>query len=284
MKKLALILALIIIPCSAFGLEMLNDSTMDGITGQSGVSIAFDDLQIFINIDTMAYIDCDGFNSLTGQNCTGAGGALAIQNFQIDVLNINAILSSTIPDGGTTNNGTTGNSAMGLYSSACGDIPLFYNYGSMTALTGCYLNGALSYVGGLSVQGTDGLNNYTAIGKDTTTMGTASNGFQAQALSIDVTDKLPALSAGWVNNWAGTGLAGLNVGGVMITVPTMEIYINSMTFTPYYTGMVGTHASHAANDVYNAKHVLNVDANFGTFEIDGITVAILSGWLEIAPH
>ena len=42
MKKLALILALMIIPCSAFGLEMLNDSSMDSITGQSGVSIAVD--------------------------------------------------------------------------------------------------------------------------------------------------------------------------------------------------------------------------------------------------
>ena len=37
MKKLALILALLIIPCSAFGLEMLDNNTMDSITGQAGV-------------------------------------------------------------------------------------------------------------------------------------------------------------------------------------------------------------------------------------------------------
>ena len=49
MKKLALILALMLIPCSAFGLEMLTNNALDNVTGQAGVAIAADDIQIFLH-------------------------------------------------------------------------------------------------------------------------------------------------------------------------------------------------------------------------------------------
>ena len=117
MKKLALILALIIIPCSAFGMQMLDDNSMDSITGQSGVSIAFDDIQLFINIDTMAYIDSDGLQSssiFNVESCDGAAGAVYLSDFQIDVLNVNAIVA-------TTSSGVT----TGLTSCSCGRIPRF---------------------------------------------------------------------------------------------------------------------------------------------------------------
>ncbi|MDA8402622.1 MAG: hypothetical protein M0Z56_00275 [Desulfobacteraceae bacterium] len=300
MKKLVLILALMIIPCSAFGLEMLNDNTMDGITGQSGVTIAFDDIQLFINIDTMAYIDCDGLTTVTGNRCTAAGGAVGIQNFQIDVLNINAIVSSTVVDTSYKSDGTTVfhstnqtaaavGGPMGLYSVPCGDIPLFYNYANTATTGSCYLS---SIISGATNSNHKGLDHYTATNN---ALG-ATQGFKAQGLTIDVTDALPAATAGWKNNYAGVSAATLNgtfatitiatttVGGVFITLPTCEIYINSMILTPFYTGMIGTQSSHAANDVYLANAAMGLKSNFGTFELDGITLTVLSGWLEIAPH
>ena len=76
MKKLALILALMLIPCSAFGLEMLNDNSLEDVTGQSGVSIAFDDIQLFLHVGRFAYLDCDGYgtNSNYGGTCNSSVG------------------------------------------------------------------------------------------------------------------------------------------------------------------------------------------------------------------
>lgn len=94
MKKLALFLAFMLIPCTAFGLEMLSDNALDEVTGQSGVSIAFDDIQLFLHVDSFAYIDCDGYstNSNYGGTCeSNTGGAFVIENFEMDLININMI-------------------------------------------------------------------------------------------------------------------------------------------------------------------------------------------------
>ena len=260
MKKLALILAFMLIPCSAFGLQMLDDTTMDGITGQSGVSIAFDDVQMFINIEKLAWIDCDGLTSTSvfiSSNqvgtCSGAAGAVGLNNFQLDILNINAIISSTVDDGDSTQ--TSDTTAMQLYSTDCGQIPLFYDYGQ-TGTAGCYLGGA-----GVASAGTDGLDNYYDDG---------AVGFQARLLSIDATDAMPAISAGIQNN----GNAGVTFGGIVIGLPTMEIYINTLSLTPFYTGDISGVDSTAVN---NGK-------DFGTIYMEGITFTVLSGWLEIGPH
>jgi len=258
MKKLALILAFMLIPCSAFGLQMLDDTTMDGITGQSGVSIAFDDVQMFLNIEKLAWIDCDGLTSTSvfiSSNqvgtCSGAAGAIGLNNFQMDVININAIISSTVDD--TMSTQTSGTSAMQLYSTACGQIPLFYDYGQ-TGVDTCYLNAA-------SGTNTNGLDHYFDDGAD---------GFQARLLSIDVTDAMPAITAGIQNN----GNAGDTFGGIVIGLPTMEIHIQSMSLTPFYTGDVNGNASTAVNN----------NKDFGTIYMEGITFTVLSGWLEIGPH
>lgn len=276
MKKLALILALMIIPCSAFGLEMLNDNAMDQVTGQAGVSIALDDVQLFINIEKMAWIDCDGYTSQTQWygTCTGEAGALVLNNFQIDVLNVNAVVSSTISDDQANSAGfvqTSGTTAMQLYSALCGNIPLFYDYGQ-TASGSCYLNTSLA------AGQTAGLDNYI-------NPRNALNGaFQARHLSIDVTDELPVLSQGIDNN---TGTAGLStMGGVLIGIPTVEIHINYLSFTPVYDGDVNGNTSLAVNDDdqgNGAAFGLN-DPSFGTIVLEGVTFTTLSGWLEIAPH
>jgi hypothetical protein len=289
MKKLALILALLIIPCTAFGLEMLNDTSMDEVTGQSGIDIAMDDVQLFINIEKMAWIDCDGFGSLGRIACTGRGGAIAMSNFQIDVLNINAIVGSGTdatggPYAGAFNNQTHNGSAMPLRSVSCGKIPLFYNYGTMTTQD-CYLNS----IGGTAVSA--GLDNYYG------TWGTAhgSHYFTPQFLSIDVTDKLPAASEGlrtWNTNlwssaavYAKGGNAASTVGGVLIGLPTVEIYINDLTFKPVYDGDISGTASLALNDdTHLYSNLDNRSADFGVIQMHGITFTVLSGWVEIAPH
>jgi len=274
MKKLVLILALMIIPCSAFGLEMLNDTTMDGITGQAGVNIAFDDVQIFMNIEKLAWIDCDGFTSWEGKGtCDGAGGAIYLNNFQLDVLNINAIT-------GTATEGTTNNS-LDLESTDCGNIPLFYDYATSAASDGCLLTSAGN-------EQNLGLNNYYDHQG-------SNSAFVPHFLTIDVTDELPASTAGlqyWATHaWtsaavslgtSGTGNGTSTVGGVLIGIPTAEFYINAMSFTPMYDGDLAGQTSLAAND----DDVVDVNGNhktWGTVYMQGITFTTLGGWIEISP-
>jgi len=277
MKKLVLILALmVLIPCSAFGLEMLNDSTMDGITGQAGVNIAMDDIQMFINIEKLAWIDCDGFASWEGKGtCSGSAGAIFLNNFQIDVLNINAIT-------GTRTEGTHAGAGLELESTDCGNIPLFYDYSTIATGDGCFITGD-------KVQ-TLGLNNYYDHQG-------GNSAFVPHFLTIDVTDDLPASTAGlqyWANPahvWttaavslgtAGDGTATSTVGGVLIGIPTMEIYINAMSFTPMYDGDISGATSTAANDD-DVVDVLGNHKTFGTVYMQGITFTTLSGWIEISP-
>jgi hypothetical protein len=285
MKRLAIFLALMIIPCSAFGLEMLNDSTMDGITGQAGVQIAMDDVQLFLNIEKLAWIDCDGFSTWEGKACGGYGGALVLNNFQIDVLNINAITGQT---------GTSVNGGVDLHSLTCGDIPLFYDYATSAALPGCRLTTALA---GQNL----GLNNYW--GKDTASGTDKTNWkFVPHFLTIDVTDRLPASSEGlqtwFANGWtnasvaAGGGTATSTFGGVLIGIPTMEIYINELSFTPVYDGDItgGTPGGSSAINDDNHPNTISYGhetspayATFGTIYMQGITFTTLSGWIEISP-
>jgi len=134
MKKLALLLALMIIPCTAFGLEMLTDNTMDTITGQDGVVIIADDIQLFLNVDLFAYVDTDGYdlhNGCSARTCADGGAMFAVQDLQLDVININAMIATSQTLYATQNPDFSGDAADGnppLISSLCG-IPLFYNSG-----------------------------------------------------------------------------------------------------------------------------------------------------------
>jgi len=288
MKKLVLIFALLIIPCTAFGLEMLSEQSMEAVTGQSGVDIAVDDIQLFINIEKMAWIDCDGFSSLGRQVCEGRGGAIAMSNFQIDVLNINAIVGSGTDNTNSAWNGLGSNfnkqsangAGLALRSASCGKIPLFYDYGTGSAQA-CYLNS----IGTSSA----GLDNY--VGQYANSQGKSY--FTPQFLSIDATDKLPAASEGlqtwWNNPWSqravtergGNGTS--TIGGVLIGLPTVEIYINDLYFKPVYDGDISGVTSLAMND--DSKSGLHGQtSDFGVIQLQGITFTVLSGWIEIAPH
>jgi hypothetical protein len=273
MKKLALILALIIIPCSAFGLEMLSDNSLDEVTGQAGVNIAVDDIQLFLNIEKMAWIDCDGFDSLEGKGtCSGNGGAVALNNFQIDVLNINAITRTAVQGSGL---------GLGLGSTSCGDIDLFYDYATSLTAGQCLLAGSA---------GQDlGLNNYHGKLGDNST-------FVPKFLTIDVTDELPASTEGfqyWRDHaWTSGAVFGhlamdaSTIGGVLIGIPTVEIYINEMVFTPLYDGDLQGQTSTAANDdnrTWLGANGSATSATWGTVQMTGITFTPLGGWMEISP-
>ncbi len=244
MKKLALILALMLIPCSAFGLQMLDNNAMDQISGQAGVSIALDDVQVFIDIEKLAWVDCDGFGMGGGAQvngtCTGSGAMVSLNNFQIDVLNINAIVATDALGTGSNPN---------LISTSCGLIDLFYDYSSSAPLGGC-----ITWTTGH----TQGLDNLTGT-------------FYAQALTIDVTDELPTLTEGLNYNVPSMSDA-LKVAGVLIGLPTLEIYIQEI------------YLDITIDDLNNETLVANNGDSFGQILLDGVTITILSGWVEIAPH
>ncbi len=259
MKKLALILAIMLIPCTAFGLDMLDDAAMGEITAQDGVSIVADDIQFFINIDAIAWVDCDGFGPKLNYKCTGSGALVAIQNFQIDTLLINAVA-------GTSGTGVDGQTC--LSSSNCSQIDLQYAYCDSTPVQGC--------IEWLSSAGTAGLDNLV-----TGTWGK----FIPQALSIDVTDRLPVTSDAYNYIWASNMGGSLKVAGVIITLPTLEIYINQMMLDISIWDLNSTStAGSLVGGGTETGWVVNNGDRYGLIYMDGITFTVLSGWVEIAPH
>ena len=111
MKKLAIFLALMLVPMSAFGMDTISDSDLDAVTGQAGVSIALNSIQIQNSGGTTSYGDPDSGNwlSITGDTrlVTRTIGfhakfnpwdiALSVQTNQnfdaltIDIVNLNAV-------------------------------------------------------------------------------------------------------------------------------------------------------------------------------------------------
>jgi hypothetical protein len=267
MKKLALILAIMMIPCAAFGLQIMDNSSLDEVTGQYGVSIAADDIQIFLNVERFAYIDCDGYETLLyGGDCSShIGAAIAVDNFQMDTLNINMIgargdsLSSA---NGETNQTENGGLAPALAGSSCGVIDLFYDYGT-EGTTGCALDGAGSVLG---------LENYTNTNQYTTW-----SGFLTKSMTINVTGALPLHSAGLRINKGGTLNNTQTAAGVLIGLPTMEIYIHDMSFDPTVTADI------TSNTAAQKAQVVNNNESFGKIQMQGVTFSLLNGFVEFAP-
>jgi hypothetical protein len=292
MKKLALILALMIIPCTAFGLEMLTDNNLDAITGQDGVSITADDIQLFLNVDLFAYADTDGYDLHNGCAATGCsnGAMIAVQNFQMDVININAILATAqtgtmIPAAyATSYNATTHN--LPLVSANCG-IPLFYNYASTAPFSSCISSCVFAANTNITHPGLPTANARTTKGLDHYTPqtffydGTAvARKYIPQALSIDVTDNLPLLSQAY--NYIIPSFGGsLKVQGIIITLPTLEIYIQDINME---VAMYDLDCQTTVLNGGNFGGTASTKNRFGEIMIQGVTFSILSGWVEIAPH
>lgn len=279
MKKLALILAFMIIPCTAFGLEMLTDSSMDSITGQDGVSIMADDIQLFLNVDLFAYADTDGYDLHNGCSATGcnSGAMVAFQNFQMDVININAIIGSDNDGAGgrVYNTNFVMDTNPALVSTSCG-IPLFYDYADTAPWSTC-ISTCLTARLGLTV-GTKGLDNYTESMFYINGSAVTGNVFVPQALSIDLTDELPVFSQGFAYLMSSP----YKMMGVIITLPTMEIYIQDMHFD------ISMYDLNCDTWVFNGGNgYTDIDSNnndFGQFLVQGVTFTVLGGWVEIGPH
>lgn len=259
MKQSVLLLLILIIPTTALSMQMLDDSTLDSVTGQSGVNIVFDDIQMFINIDRIAYIDNDGFTSdmyIGPHIASGIGGAIAIDNFQIDVLNINAIYYGS-------NDGTTTD----LQSGSASAIPLRFGEGA----TGYGDSTDELYrfnVGGTVYTGYEGLENYSNVAGGV-------GDFTAKALTIDVTGVLPITSQAITANSTGSlDSTAVSMGGVMIGLPTVEINCGDKYLTPTY---------YCQNTNLGTTNQNDGD-NYGSFLFQGLNIAVLNGWLEISPH
>ncbi len=271
MKKLALILAmLLVVPAAAFGLEMLDNDALDTVTGQAGVNIVFDDIELFINIDRMAYIDTDGFNSFTfiGTDAAASnsnGGALSVTNFQLDTLVINAIVSGSSATYTIPNSGGETTPIWDLASSTAGAIDLVYTYNSTASLTDLDLGPHFA------TAGLKGLQNYHVWNQWSATGGQA---YQAKALTIDVVGVLPVTSEAMSLNVTGDSTS-INIGGVLISLPTAEFYVGNMLFTPTFNDLI-----HLGTNPL----CFNDGDNFGTILIEGMTMSVLNGWLEISPH
>ena len=278
MKKLALILALMLIPCTAFGLEMLTDNALDNVTGQAGVSIAADDIQLFINVERFAWIDSDGYGTALaygGNEDSTNGGAIFIDNFQIDLLNINMIGGRGATAAGGTGDllvqglgGVQTQSANAMGGSTAGVIELFYDYGNTNPLAGL-LDSIL-----VGMTSTMGMDNYINVNPWETT---SPNNFCAKSITIDATMDLPLHTAGWRGNYSLNYAASETIGGVLIGFPTMEMYIGQMVITPRFTAMITTNSPAAEALCFNDGE------SYGTFELQGVTFSVLSGWMEIAP-
>jgi hypothetical protein len=213
MKKiLAIAIVLLMVPLSAYALEMLTEDVMDNVTGQAGVSIAVDDVKIWQAIDGLTYTDTDGLD--------GTAGSISLSNLQL-MVNINAITHLD----GTGLPVSPGRALMGTYDVAV------YDYG----------------------------NQVDASGVDT-------GAFQARPVTIDV-GSMAILSEGLSYNMLGTA-NGLTVAGVRIGLPTLEIYQSALSFD------VTVSEAGAANS----------GASYGNISIGQQTVAILDGFIEIAPH
>jgi len=92
------------------------------------------------------------------------------------------------------------------------------------------------------------------------------NGYgYASPLTIDV-GTMPVLTAGYTLV-VGNGTTAVPVVGVKIGLPTLEIYVPTLTVEPTVAG-VG----------------YNNGFDYGTISIAGMTTAILGGHMEIAPH
>lgn len=264
MKKLILCLAILMVPFTAFGLEMMNNAAMDQVTGQTGVAIVFDDVQAFINVDRFTYIDDDGVTTFwTVTPNPDHGAAFNVLEFQVDTFKANAIIATA---GRVTGTGalsmtvstilrSTDSGYIGGIGTAASLTPLQYSYGSTAAFIAQTNDDEQN----------KGLNNMTGA-------------FRPQAIAIDISNAAPILSDAYDYLTSGTTD---EIAAVCITMPTGEFYmdninIGAMTLTDNvivgYASIIGATVSGNSGD------------SFGAIELEGVTFALLDGWIEIAPH
>lgn len=105
MKKVLAIAAIVmLVPFTAFGMQMMADTALEDVTGQAGVSISIDNVQMDFQMDYLSWGDGDGLG-----NGLGAGYVnltdIRMTNIVIDKLGIGA--SEIAPLAFTIDPGTT---------------------------------------------------------------------------------------------------------------------------------------------------------------------------------
>jgi hypothetical protein len=104
MKKLAIILALMMVPFSAFAMDVISDSEMEAVTGQTGVDIIVIDMSLDLNVMNFSWSDSD-CGTLIVSSVPVAYGPGYFNAFDINMENI-YITMDTAATGITS--GTTG--------------------------------------------------------------------------------------------------------------------------------------------------------------------------------
>ena len=182
MKKLiAMVLAMLLVPTMALGMQSMDNGEMEGVTGQAGVNIAIDDFKMYQNIQGLWYTDTDGITTINKGNNLGmdaistAGGAASIGIDELNVMvEVNAITSAA---GSNVNDlGSTGRDLQGTFNDIEGET--VYNNNDNDA-------------------------------------------FNAKPITIDVTSALPVLSTAAASNGFAGGVPGVRIElGTMEVVQT----------------------------------------------------------------
>jgi len=94
MKKLAIFLAIMLIPFSALALDTISDNDLNDVTGQAGVSIYTNSIQIVKTAVTTTYLD-DGTNTI---NIVDQGATTQIFFGGNDPLMIDVVTMQTLAD------------------------------------------------------------------------------------------------------------------------------------------------------------------------------------------
>jgi hypothetical protein len=283
-KMIAIAVALMLLPVGAFALEAITDTEMEAVTGQTGVSIAVDDVKIYQYIEWLTYTDDDGIVNLDpilpAPVPVGTGGMVGLQDLAA-IMHMNGIVSMTTAEGADLMAGTQG--ADGIAGNA--DDPLrpddvFTPFSPGRALQG-------TYVVGYDISNAD-LYDDTGTGIGAGAFG-ATDGYEetliAKSLDIDV-GVVPVLTAGVVANdlaltaglggfITGMGLDTTNVVGVQIGLPTLEICTS---------GLDVDIAVWDDTTVASGAHSANHGVSMGGVSIGNMTLTTLDGEIEIAGH
>jgi hypothetical protein len=273
-KKLIIGAALCCLPFSAMALEALDDSALGGVTGQAGVSIALDDVVIYMkSIADVTYIDTDGFGSVAK-----AGIAITYDKESEKLITLGAILD------GSKYGITQLNQKFFQEQDASGAWVTKPEFASVVDTIGIFDTSA-DAAAGLGAAHGAGLVDPTnptgpsRLGFANGATGNFTNGISP--LTIDV-GEATALTAGWQYNTAGSldTTKGSTVAGVTIGLPTVEI-------STYYNAAGETKAISLAETANPSASgtVMNAGKEFISIKKTGTsTMAILGGRLEIAPH
>lgn len=242
--------AILSMPMAASALEKMDNSQLRSATGQAGVSIAVDDIVIYQkSLADTTYWDIDGIG-----DGNSAGGIMIDHADEMQkLITIDAILDASVY-GVAALQGIFGNAdAIGIVDDAAAALAAGMDptNGNMDGLT-------------------------TGI----------------SPLTIDV-GTCEALTDGWIYNTANRaadlgGAQNLNVGGVVIGLPTVEI--TTYTTSDFKSIKLVSGSDNGDGTVTTltpatGASYFNTDHEFITIEKSGdSTMAILGGRLEIAPH